>query len=98
VVVDRFSGRSRGFGFVTFDEKKLFMKFDGGKSNKQTKIIAPQSNDHAHLKFLVKELDGLCGLGLIVSETITNTWYCNDSRFVWKIVLNMLPLFVNMNL
>ncbi|KAF9624798.1 hypothetical protein IFM89_014086 [Coptis chinensis] len=61
-------------------------QFDGGKSKKQTKIIAPQSNDHAYLKFLVKELDGLCGaaLGFIVSEAITNTWYCNDSRLFGK--------------
>ncbi|KAF9598047.1 hypothetical protein IFM89_024034 [Coptis chinensis] len=61
-------------------------QFDGGKSKKQTKIIAPQSNDHAHLKVLVKELDGLCGaaLGFIVSEDITNTWYCNDSRLLGK--------------
>ncbi|KAF9619484.1 hypothetical protein IFM89_007232 [Coptis chinensis] len=61
-------------------------QFDGGKSKKQTKIIAPQSNDHAHLELLVKELDGLCGaaLGFIVSEAITNTWYCNDSRLFGK--------------
>ncbi|KAF9601999.1 hypothetical protein IFM89_024545 [Coptis chinensis] len=60
-------------------------QFDGGKNKKQTKIIAPQSIDHAHLK-LVKELDGLCGtaLGFIVSEAITNTWYCNDSRLLGK--------------
>ncbi|KAF9612822.1 hypothetical protein IFM89_004232 [Coptis chinensis] len=54
-------------------------QFDGGKSKKQTKIIAPQLNDHAHLKLLNKELDGLCGaaLGFIVSEAITNTCYEN---------------------
>ncbi|KAF9587963.1 hypothetical protein IFM89_006288 [Coptis chinensis] len=61
-------------------------QFDGGKSKKHTKIIAPQSNYHAHFKLLVKELDRLCGaaLGFIVSEAITNTWYCNDSRLLGK--------------
>ncbi|KAF9588190.1 hypothetical protein IFM89_008204 [Coptis chinensis] len=61
-------------------------QFDGGKSKKQSKISVLQSNDHAHLKLLVKELDGLCGtaLGFIMSEAITNTWYCNDSRLLGK--------------
>ncbi|KAF9623717.1 hypothetical protein IFM89_004097 [Coptis chinensis] len=61
-------------------------QFDGGKSKKQNKISAPQSNDYAHLKLLIKELGGLCGaaLGFIVSEAITNTWYCNDSRLFGK--------------
>ncbi|KAF9626094.1 hypothetical protein IFM89_030941 [Coptis chinensis] len=61
-------------------------QFDGEKSKKQTKIIASQSNDYAHLMLLVKELDGFCGaaLGFIVSEAITNTWYCNDSRLLGK--------------
>ncbi|KAF9613627.1 hypothetical protein IFM89_009453 [Coptis chinensis] len=56
-------------------ERMRGYQFDGGKSKKQTKIIAPQSNDHAHLKLFVKELDGFCGaaLGFIVSEAITNT-------------------------
>ncbi|KAF9590740.1 hypothetical protein IFM89_038041 [Coptis chinensis] len=33
-----------------------------------------------------QELGGLCGaaLGFIVSEAITNTWYCNDSRLLGK--------------
>ncbi|KAF9605908.1 hypothetical protein IFM89_020787 [Coptis chinensis] len=40
-----------------------------------------------HRSDMQKELDGLCGaaLGFIVSEAITNTWYCNDSRLFGKL-------------